>query len=120
MARPVVHFEIQSKDAAKAREFYSKVFDWKIDANNRMQYGMVEAGEGGIGGGIAPREDANMPGVTVYIDVPDLAATLAQVKAAGGRTIVEPTTIPGTVTFALFADPDGNVVGLTASEVPPA
>lgn len=29
-------------------------------------------------------------------------------------------TIPGMVTMALFADPEGNVIGLVHSETPPA
>ena len=32
----------------------------------------------------------------------------------------EITVIPGMVTMALFADPDGNVVGLVHNETPPA
>ncbi len=42
MAHPVVHWEITAKDAGKMQEFYGKLFDWKIDANNPMNYGMVE------------------------------------------------------------------------------
>jgi uncharacterized protein len=30
----------------------------------------------------------------------------------GGKTIVEPTEIPGVGQFAMFSDPDGNVVGV--------
>jgi hypothetical protein len=30
----------------------------------------------------------------------------------GGKTIQPPTSVPGGVTFALFADPEGHVVGL--------
>ena len=47
MARPVVHFEIRGKDAKRLQEFYASLFDWKIDTNNPMGYGFVEAGEGG-------------------------------------------------------------------------
>ena len=47
MVRPVVHFEIHGKDAKKLQEFYASLFGWKIDANNPMNYGMVEAGVGG-------------------------------------------------------------------------
>ena len=34
----------------------------------------------------------------------------------GGKTVVPETEIPNMVTFALFADPEGNVVGLVKSE----
>ncbi len=31
MGNPFVHIELQTKDLAKAREFYSKLFDWKLE-----------------------------------------------------------------------------------------
>jgi predicted enzyme related to lactoylglutathione lyase len=40
-----------------------------------------------------------------------VAQTLAQIEGLGGKTIVPPVAIP-TGTFAWFADPEGNVVGL--------
>ena len=44
MPNPVVHFEIQSNQAGELQEFYSKLFGWKIDANNPMSYGIVDTG----------------------------------------------------------------------------
>ncbi len=85
------------------------MFGWKINADNPMGYGMVE-GSGDIGGGIGAGE--GMQHVTVYIRVGDLKAYLSKVERLGGKTIVPPTEIPNMVTFALFADPEGNKVGL--------
>ena len=31
MGNPFVHIELQTKDLAKAKEFYSKLFDWKLE-----------------------------------------------------------------------------------------
>ena len=42
MPNPVVHFEVQSADAAKAQKFYGDLFGWHIDASNPMNYGMVD------------------------------------------------------------------------------
>ena len=44
--------------------------------------------------------------------MPDLAAARALVEVAGGKTVLGPTEVPGVVTFALFKDPDGNLMGL--------
>lgn len=118
-AAPVVHFEIIGKDGKKLQDFYSKLLDWKINADNPMNYGLVEAagngaevGKGSIGGGVSGAEEG-MPGyVTVYAQVSDLAATLKKAESMGGKTVVPPTEIPNMVTFALFSDPEGNVVGL--------
>jgi predicted enzyme related to lactoylglutathione lyase len=118
-AAPVVHFEVIGKDAKKLQNFYGKLFDWQINADNPMNYGLVnaagngtEVGKGSIGGGVAAAEQG-MPGyVTFYVQVPDLAATLKKAESMGGKTVVPPTEIPNMVTFALFKDPEGNMIGL--------
>jgi predicted enzyme related to lactoylglutathione lyase len=38
----------------------------------------------------------------------------------GGKVIMERQVIPGMVAFAQFADPDGNVIGLAETAIPPA
>jgi hypothetical protein len=35
--QPVVHFEITGKDGKRLQEFYTKLFDWHIDADNLLQ-----------------------------------------------------------------------------------
>lgn len=111
---PVVHFEFSTKDPKSLQKFYGEVFDWKIDANNPMEYGMVDTGEGGCAGGIGGVPDENYPGhLTIYAMVPDLEATLKEIEARGGKTLMEPMEVPGGPTIAMFSDPAGNVVGLT-------
>ena len=111
MANPVVHWEITGKNAVQLQTFYSGVFGWQIDANNPMQYGMVNTGGEGINGGIGPSGGPNL--VRFYIQVPDLQAALDQVEKQGGRTLMAPAEVPGAgVTLAIFADPEGNEIGL--------
>lgn len=119
MGCPVVHFEITGKDAKKTQEFYSKLFDWQLQVMEEMNYGLVQAQNGkGIGGGVTGGTD--MPsGVTVYAEVDDLQAYLDKAAKLGGKTIMPPETIPGMVSFAIFADPDGNMVGLVHNQIPP-
>ncbi len=115
MGAPVVHFEIHGKDAAATQAFYSDLFGWSIDANNPMNYGMVATGGGsGIEGGITAAEGPPM--AIFYIEVADPQQALDRIVAKGGSIVVPVTEIPGTVTFALFADLDGNTVGLVKSE----
>ena len=47
MPDPVVYWEIIGKDAKKLQEFYGKLFDWHVDTNNPMDYGMVDTHAGG-------------------------------------------------------------------------
>jgi predicted enzyme related to lactoylglutathione lyase len=113
MAQPVVHFEVLGKDGKKSQEFYSKLFDWNVDASNPMQYGMVAAGDGGIGGGIAAAQPGGSPMVTFYVNVSDLAAALKKAESLGGKTVMPPMAVPGGPEIAQFSDPDGNVIGLS-------
>ena len=46
-----------------------------------------------------------------YVQVDDVAVALEKVKTLGGTVVVPPVPIP-TGTFAWFADPEGNTVGL--------
>jgi predicted enzyme related to lactoylglutathione lyase len=113
MPNPVTHFEIHGTDGGKTQAFYATVFGWEIDTNNPMDYGMLGAQDGhGIGGGIT-QSMTGTPMVTVYVEVPDLDATLAEVEANGGRVVMPPADVPGGPRLAQFADPDGNVIGLT-------
>ena len=42
MGQPVVHFEIIGKDGEKLHSYYSELFGWEIDADNPMDYGIVQ------------------------------------------------------------------------------
>lgn len=113
MGRPVVHFEVSVKDAEAGRKFYSELFDWKIDANNPMNYGLVSTeGQGGIGGGIFEAKDGAPTYVTFYVHVDDLQAYLSRAEKLGGKTMMPPTQIPDQGSIALFTDPEGNIIGL--------
>ncbi len=120
MGQPVVHFEITGPDGGVLQKFYSKLFGWKIDASNPMQYGLVAAEEKSIGGGISGIEPGGKPRVTVYVGVDKIDPKLAEAEKAGGKTVLPRTVIPGMVTMALFTDPAGNVIGLVENEAPPA
>jgi len=116
VSNPVVHFEIGGKDVKKLHGFYGQLFEWKVDANNPMNYGMVNTGGGGgINGGIAPTREQQPAFVTVYVQVDDLAATLKKAESLGGKTVMPPMQVPNGPTIALFSDPEGNVVGLVKS-----
>jgi predicted enzyme related to lactoylglutathione lyase len=84
MGNPVVHWEINTQDGKAAQEFYGKLFDWKIDSNNPMGYGLVDTGGGGVNGGIGQAESGRPSLVTFYVQVNDLEAYLTRVESLGG------------------------------------
>ena len=111
---PVVHFEVLGRDADALRRFYSEAFGWSLGATDDgpMAYAMVRPeADRGIDGGIGRAPEG--PGhVTFYVGVDDLDAMLERIEELGGRTVQPPVQIPGGVAFAMFADPEGHVVGL--------
>ena len=72
-----------------------------------LQRGLV-ASHGGI---LASREGAP-PSITFYVGVDDLEKCLSRAEELGGSRVVGPTSVGEAGSFALFADPDGNTVGL--------
>jgi uncharacterized protein len=115
MGRPVVHWELMSKDPAKVASFYEKIFGWKIQHIPEMDYRLVETGgSGGINGGILkpPRPEPWPGNMTFYIDVDDLAAYRKRIVAEGGKIHVEEQQVPGMGFFSLFSDPEGRMLGL--------
>ncbi|AJY75175.1 VOC family protein [Paenibacillus beijingensis] len=110
MPNPVVHFEIIGKNGAELQNYYKDLFEWEIDTNNPMNYGLVDTKSGGINGGIGGSEHGAY--VAVYVEVPDLQATLDKAVQLGGKILMPPTEVTDTVTIAMFSDPENNVVGL--------
>jgi predicted enzyme related to lactoylglutathione lyase len=70
-----------------------------------------ENGEG-IAGGIGDAQEGTPGGVTFYVHTEDPAGTLRKVEAAGGRVLMPLTEVAPETTIALFADPEGHVVGI--------
>jgi len=116
MASNLVHFEIMGPDGDASKAFYGDLFGWGFDSPEGFgDYHLTAAG-GGLGGAVGKGSDEMPSYVTVYLQVPDIDAHLEEIGAAGGRTIQPRTEIPDMVTFALLADPAGNVIGLVEGD----
>jgi len=113
MTRPVVHFEIRGKDPKRLVEFYRELFGWNIEGDNPMGILQIAPGIGGpvegVGGHIRA---ADVPGVSIFVQVLDLNETLRKAEEMGGRAVLQPFDVPGGPTIAQMADPEGNLVGL--------
>jgi hypothetical protein len=119
MGNPVVHFEVIGQDGTALSNFYEKAFGWEMHPamQDPMVYVLVNpGGERGIAGGIGGTDDEGGRHVTFYVEVDDPAASLAAIEKLGGRTLMAPDRVPGGPIVAMFADPEGNAIGLTKSE----
>jgi predicted enzyme related to lactoylglutathione lyase len=118
MGYPVVHFEVCGKDPAKQNAFFSELFDWKIDAANPLNYGIVDresnlnSGGIGIGGGICDVPPGYDGHVTFYVEVPNVGASLAQAEQLGGTRVMGPESPMEGLVIGLFTSPSGQLVGV--------
>ncbi len=105
-ARPVVHWELEAKDPARQRTFYAELFNWTIGEGAIME---IPAGIGGPepGPGGHIRESVRS-GVTLYVQVADLRASLDKAVTLGATVVAEPFDVPGGPTLAGITDPEGN------------
>jgi predicted enzyme related to lactoylglutathione lyase len=113
---PIVHVEIPANDPKTTGEFYSKVFDWKLELDPAFDYLQFD-GQGGPGGAFV-QVDENGPtqvkanSLLMYIGTDDIDGDLARIESHGGSVVAPKMEIPGQGWFAIFADPTGNKLGL--------
>jgi predicted enzyme related to lactoylglutathione lyase len=120
----VIFFEIPVDNAARARQFYSKAFGWKMNEIPQMHYtqvGTVESDQlgvrgtpkelGAINGGMVERgEVVKSPIITIRVENIDL--TITTIEKNGGK-VMQPKTPVGNFGFsAYFKDTEGNTIGL--------
>jgi hypothetical protein len=113
-----VHFEIIGKDGDKLRSYYGELFGWTFDADNPMNYGVVDreqnlSPEGvGIGGGVGAGPDGYEGHTTFYVGVQDVEAALAKAESLGGTRVMGPEKVMETIELGLFTDPEGHLIGV--------
>jgi uncharacterized protein len=115
MANPFVHVELRTGDPAKAKAFYGKLFDWKLEdvPMGPDTYTMVGVGEDGTGGGIMRNPDPGAPPVWLaYAAVDNVVDATKKAKSLGGTIKIDVTDIPGMGSFSVIADPTGALLGL--------
>jgi uncharacterized protein len=115
MGQRITHFEVGSPDFDTLMSFYRELFGWRIQPA-ADGYAMVDTQAGsGINGGIGRSSDGT-PWVSFYVEAEDPQAALDRAESLGGATALPVTEIPNLVTFAMFSDPDGNMVGIVEGE----
>jgi predicted enzyme related to lactoylglutathione lyase len=108
-----VWVDLAAKDAAAARDFYSKLFGWDVEVNPDPQYGGY--GLARIGGkdaaGIGPAQSAGQPTAwSLYIGTDDLEGLSKKVADAGCSVIAPAFDVGDQGRMAVFVDPTGAVI----------
>ncbi|HKC19188.1 MAG TPA: VOC family protein [Candidatus Dormibacteraeota bacterium] len=106
--------DLSSTDAAAARDYYSKLFGWKVDiaGPDAGGYAMAKL-DGKDVAGIGPTQDPNGPSAwMVYIGTKDANAVAKKIEAEGGKTIAPPFDVLQSGKMAVFQDPTGAFVSV--------
>jgi predicted enzyme related to lactoylglutathione lyase len=123
MKNPITHFEIPADNVERAKKFYEKIFDWKIEKYDKDDdYWFVmttEVGEdewtpkepGAINGGLVKRDKPNEPFIN-YITVDSIDTICKSIEKNGGKIIVPKTQMGEWGWWATFKDTEGNIIGL--------
>ena len=110
MGSKVIHVEVVGKDGAALQKFYSDVLGWNFDTNNPGGYGMERQGD--LTAGVGTSNDGGPGHVTFYIHTDNPQDVLDKAAASGGRVLMPLTEVAPETTVALFADPEGHVIGI--------
>lgn len=113
-------FEIPVLNFDRAKEFYSKIFDFQMPemtmGDMRMGFLLYDQENDGVGGAIVQGEGCipSETGTKVYLNGgSDLTIVLNKIEAAGGKIVLPKTEIGSDFGFfALFMDSEGNQLGL--------
>lgn len=112
MGNHIVHIEFPADNPAGLGGFYNRLFGWETSPMGEG-YVLFNPGGGAVGGGFSKPEGDQPGAVVCYIQVDDIDTKLAEIDAAGGSTLKGKTKISDEHGyFALFADPNGNTMGI--------
>jgi uncharacterized protein len=117
MANPFVHLELNTPDIRKAKEFYGKLFDWKLEdvpMGPAGTYTMIKVGEG-TGGGMFTPPPGGPTMWLAYVQVDDINASTQKAKSLGASVMKDVTDIPGAGRFSILTDPSGAMFALWQS-----
>jgi predicted enzyme related to lactoylglutathione lyase len=111
MANPFVHVELQTNDLAKAKAFYSRLFEWKLEDVPMAEggsYTMIGVGEGTGGGMIKSQALAGAPPQWLaYVGVADVAASTRKARELGAKVVMDKTEVGELGWMSILTDPTG-------------
>jgi predicted enzyme related to lactoylglutathione lyase len=117
-------FEISVSDIERAKTFYEKILDVKMESVEMMGMKMAmfpyDGSKGTVGGALVQSQmhHPSTSGVFVYLNAnPDLQQVVDRVEKAGGKIIMQKTMIDEQVGYMAFlSDTEGNSVGLHSNK----
>ncbi|MBK8515407.1 MAG: VOC family protein [Saprospiraceae bacterium] len=122
MKNSINWFEIPVKKFERAKAFYASLFDSEIleMPHPTYKYGILPGDmQNGVTGGIVEGEgfEPSLKGALIYLNGgEDLSVMLSRVEAAGGKILLQKTSIGSNGFMAHFVDTEGNKLALHSSK----
>jgi len=122
MANPFVHVELHTSDLARARQFYTSLFGWKLrDVSmpaDGTTYTMIDVGEG-TGGGMMVNPAPGTPSHWMaYVAVDDIEASTKRARELGATVLVDVTEVASFGWMSVIADPTGASIAMWKPKKP--
>ena len=115
MPNAFVHVELNTTDVAKAKAFYSQLFDWKLEdvpMGPDSTYTLIKAAQG-PGGGMMQHPIPGAPSNWLaYVGVDDIHAATSKARSLGANILKDVSEVPGMGWFSIMLDPTGAAIAL--------
>jgi predicted enzyme related to lactoylglutathione lyase len=115
MSSTFIWYELLTSDPDAAGAFFGAVLGWTVTNSQQpgMDYRIFNVGDVPVGGLMAlppgAGESGMQPGWLGYINVADVDASVASIRAAGGAEHMPAMDVPNVGRMAMVADPQGAI-----------
>ncbi len=113
MGRPVVNWQIVTRNPDRLADFYGRLFGWRMTTEPSLGCRMVDTcAESGIGGSIWPAPPEANSFVQLFVEVDDVADYVRRATDSGAKIIIRPQPLPDGGQLAILHDPEGIAFGM--------
>lgn len=119
MANSFVHVELHTNDLARAKDFYSRLFDWKLQdvpMPGAGTYTMIEVGTGTGGGMMLNQAPGVPPHWMAYVGVDDIHASTRKAQELGAEIVVDVMEVGQYGSMSVITDPTGAMLAMWQSK----
>jgi predicted enzyme related to lactoylglutathione lyase len=121
MANPFVHVELHTSDLKRAKEFYGKLFDWKLEdapMPGGGSYTMIQVGNGTGGGMMTHSTPGAPPHWLAYVGVDDVRTATRRAKELGAKVVQDVMEVGDYGTMSVIIDPTGATLAMWQPKAP--
>jgi uncharacterized protein len=124
MPNPFVHIELHTKDLAKAKDFYSRLFAWRLDdvpmPGGEGSYTLINVGEGTGGGMFANLDPKVPPHWLAYVGVDDIQVMTKKARDLGATVVQDVIEVGDYGWMSVIIDPTGAALAMWKPKTTPA